>query len=77
MNNWTTNLQGMLVAIVRRGDIHPNRTYCDPRQPCDLCRPLLDTIAYNRARIPRWVLFIGDSVERAYSALDAVRRKPR
>lgn len=80
-DRWPINLQGMLVATLRRHDVHPDNAYCNTNDPCDRCRPLLNTIAYNRTRIPRWVLIIGDTTtwlaETVYDARDRVAAMAR
>ncbi len=79
--NWTTHYFGMLKAMVRRGSIHPDGNLCPDNAPCARCQPLLDTIAYNRARTPRWVLIIGETAgsitEAAYSLRDRITRSGR
>ncbi|MCX4470472.1 hypothetical protein OOK41_09150 [Micromonospora sp. NBC_01655] len=70
---WTTHYFGMLTAMVRRDGIHPDGPRCADDAPCHRCRPLLDTIAYNRARTPRWVLVLGETAGRVTEAVYAAR----
>ncbi|SCF42829.1 hypothetical protein GA0070563_112137 [Micromonospora carbonacea] len=72
-DSWPTHYFGMLKAMVRRDSVHPDGNTCPDENPCARCAPLLDTIAYNRARTPRWVLALGETAGRATEAVYNVR----
>lgn len=77
----SASIDGLDLAYRRRQANHPGQPLCPDTNPCPRCQPLLDTIAYNRARTPRRLLILLDVTARlsgkVFRLVDAARRKRR